>query len=322
MAPWPSARVRWLRSQANDAGKAEDDVVDGMTPAAGFAAKPIPARAGVGLKPEHYRDILEERPDIGWFEIHAENFMGAGGPPHHVLAAIRASYPISLHGVGLSIGSAGPLDLEHLARLRQLIVRYRPGLFSEHLAWSTHEGNYLNDLLPVPYSTETLIRVSEHVDQVQQALGCRMLLENPSTYVRFAESTMSELDFLASVVQRSGCGLLLDVNNVQVSAANHGFDPVAYLEAFPVEHVGEMHLAGYDAGIDDELKPLLIDTHDRPVVADVWSLYRLAIRRAGPIPTLIEWDSNIPAWSELAAEAAKAERIMTERRTNTHVVAV
>ena len=290
--------------------------MDGASPTARFADRLIPACAGVGLKPEHYRDILEGSPDIGWFEIHAENFMGAGGPPHHFLSAIRERYPLSLHGVGLSIGSAGDLDTGHLKRLRELVDRYRPGLFSEHLAWSSHDGAYLNDLLPLPYNAETLATVAKHVDQVQQALGCRMLLENPSTYVQFSESTLSELDFLTGVVKETGCGLLLDVNNVQVSAANHGFDPVAYLEAFPVEHVGEMHLAGYEATTDDEHKPLLIDTHDRPVIADVWNLYRLAIRRAGPIPTLIEWDSNVPAWAELSEEAAKAQKIMAERRTN------
>ncbi len=283
-----------------------------------FAEGPIPIATGVGLKLEHFRDIMNKAHDVPWFEIHAENFMGAGGPPHHMLSVIRDRYPISLHGVGLSIGSAADLDKDHLKRLRQLVAHYRPGLFSEHLAWSTHDGVYLNDLLPLPYNGETLATVAQHIDQVQQALGSQMLLENPSTYVRFDESTLSELDFLAGVVARTGCGLLLDVNNVQVSAVNHGFDPVAYLEAFPVEHVGEMHLAGYDAVEDGEKQPLLIDTHDRPVLADVWSLYKLAIRRAGPVPTLIEWDSNVPAWSELAAEAAKAERIMIERRTNTN----
>lgn len=281
-----------------------------------FAERPVPARAGVGLKPEHYQDIVSARPDIGWFEIHAENFMGAGGPPHHYLSAIREHYALSLHGVGLSIGSSGPLDRGHLVRLKLLIERYQPGLFSEHLAWSTHEGTYLNDLLPVPYNAETLARVSEHVDEVQQALGRQMLLENPSSYVRFSESTLSEIGFLASVVKATGCGLLLDVNNVQVSAVNHGFDPVAYLEAFPVEHVGEFHLAGYDAVMDEDEKPLLIDTHDRPVLANVWDLYRLAIRRAGPRPTLIEWDGDVPSWPVLFAEAQKAEQIVAERRSN------
>ena len=242
--------------------------------------------------------------------------MGAGGPPHHYLSAIREHYALSLHGVGLSIGSSGPLDRGHLVRLKLLIERYQPGLFSEHLAWSTHEGTYLNDLLPVPYNAETLARVSEHVDEVQQALGRQMLLENPSSYVRFSESTLSEIGFLASVVKATGCGLLLDVNNVQVSAVNHGFDPVAYLEAFPVEHVGEFHLAGYDAVMDEDEKPLLIDTHDRPVLANVWDLYRLAIRRAGPRPTLIEWDGDVPSWPVLFAEAQRAEQIVAERRSN------
>ena len=286
-----------------------------------FDDRPIPARAGVGLKPEHYSAILGTAPDIGWFEIHAENYMGAGGAPHHYLSEIRQAYPVSLHGVGLSIGSDAPLSRDHLARLKVLIDSYRPGLFSEHLAWSTHEGTYLNDLLPLPYNAETLARVGEHVDQVQQALGLQMLLENPSSYVRFAESSLSEIDFLAGIVKTTGCGLLLDVNNVQVSAANHGFDPAAYLEAFPMEAVGEIHLAGYEAQTGGDDPQLLIDTHDRPVLADVWDLYRLTIRRAGPRPTLVEWDSNIPAWPVLLAEADKAERIMAERRTNSHASA-
>ena len=285
-------------------------------PPAGFGEAPIPVCTGVGLKPEHYATVLSQRPKIGWFEIHAENYMGDGGSPHHYLAAIRELYPISLHGVGLSIGSSGPLDAAHLNRLKKLIELYRPGLFSEHLAWSTHEGAYLNDLLPLPYNSESLGRVCDHINEVQDVLGQRMLLENPSTYLRFSESTMGETDFLASIVARTGCGLLLDVNNVQVSAANHGFDPAGYVEAFPLEHVGEFHLAGYDAQTDEANQPLLIDTHDRPVMADVWELYRLAIRRAGPRPTLIEWDADIPAWPELEAEAHKADRILTERQAN------
>ena len=284
--------------------------------AANFADAPVPARAGVGLKPEHYADILAARADVGWFEVHAENYMGDGGPAHHYLSALRELYPLSLHGVGLSIGSDGPLDQRHLERLKWLIERYRPGLFSEHLAWSTHDGTYLNDLLPVPYNEETLARVARHIDEVQQILGRRMLLENPSTYLQFDESTLSEIDFLAAVVARTGCGLLLDVNNVQVSATNHGRDAAAYIEAFPIEHVGEIHLAGYDKVTDESAQPFLIDTHDRPVLADVWELYRLAIRRAGPRPTLIEWDANVPAWRELLAEAEKAEHIIAQRRTN------
>ncbi|MDH3661003.1 MAG: DUF692 domain-containing protein, partial [Alphaproteobacteria bacterium] len=202
----------------------------------------IPPCAGVGLKAEHYEAILRSRPDIGWFEIHAENYMGDGGPPHHFLEAIRERYPISLHGVGLSIGGDGPLDRDHLGRLKALNERYRPGLFSEHLAWSSHEGVYFNDLLPLPYTEETAGRVSDHIDQVQDALGRRMLLENPSTYLAFADSTMSELRFLETVAEKSGCGLLLDVNNVFVSATNQGYSPESYIDAFPLELVGEIHL--------------------------------------------------------------------------------
>ena len=197
----------------------------------------IPARGGVGLKAEHYRTIVESQPDIGFFEVHAENYMGAGGPPHRYLSAIRERYPLSLHGVGLSIGADRPLDWDHLQRLKQLIGRYAPGLFSEHLAWSSHDTGFLNDLLPVPYTTETLTRISEHIDQVQEALGRQMLLENPSTYLAFAESTYSEIDFIAEVVRRTGCGMLLDVNNVYVASTNQQWDPIAYIDAYPLAHV-------------------------------------------------------------------------------------
>lgn len=282
---------------------------------------PIPARAGVGLKAEHYSDILGSRPEIGWFEVHPENFMGAGGAPHHFLTLIREHYPLSLHGVGLSIGSSGPLDRGHLDRIAALVERYEPGLFSEHLAWSTHDGAYLNDLLPLPYTEETLQTVCEHVAQVQDHLNRRMLLENPSTTVRFAGSEMDEIAFLTEIVRRTGCGLLLDVNNVFVSSTNHGLDPVAYIDAFPVEHVGEIHLAGHAVTEDDAGAPLLIDAHDRRVIDTVWDLYARAIARAGPRPTLIEWDNDIPAWDVLFAEARQAERVMAERRTNTHAAA-
>ena len=280
----------------------------------GRIAAPVPARAGVGLKPEHYRDILENAPDIGWFEVHPENYMGAGGPPHHVLERVRARYPLSLHGVGLSIGGAGPLDGAHLARLKALADRYESGLFSEHLAWSTHEGAYLGDLLPLPYTLETLMHVAGHVDAAQTVIGRRMLIENPSTYVCFAHSEMSEIDFLSALAAQTGCGLLLDVNNVFVSAANHHYDAAAYIDAFPVEHVGEIHLAGHAEIEDDDGGPLLIDAHDRGVHGGVWRLYERAISRAGPVPTLIEWDSDIPAWPVLFEEAARAERIMADRR--------
>ncbi len=272
---------------------------------------PIPARAGVGLKADHFSEIIETRPDIGWFEIHAENYMGAGGPPHHFLGLIRETYPLSVHGVGLSIGSDAPLDQTHLTRLKAVCYRYEPGLFSEHLAWSTHEGACLNDLLPVPYTAETLGRVCGHIDEVQSFVGRRMLLENPSTYVRFESSEMSELDFLSEIARRTGCGLLLDVNNVYVSGTNHGYTPESYIDAFPMEHVGEIHLGGHDEDEDDAGERLLIDGHGTPVADPVWRLYGRAVARAGALPTLIERDSHIPAWPVLFAEAKRAEAIMT-----------
>lgn len=274
------------------------------------ASDAIPGRAGVGLKPEHHRAILETGPDVGWFEIHAENYMGAGGPPHRRLSEIRERYPLSLHGVGLSIGAARPLDRDHLQRLKQLNERYRPGLFSEHLAWSTHDSVFFNDLLPVPYNADSVARVSEHIDQVQETVGRRMLLENPSSYLAFVESTMSEIDFLTEVARRTGCGLLLDVNNVHVSATNQQMDAVAYLDAFPMELVGEIHLAGYAPEEDGKGAPLLIDTHDRPIDAYVWGLYEHTVALAGPVPTLVEWDNDVPEWPVLFAEARRADAVL------------
>lgn len=273
-------------------------------------AADLPNRAGVGLKAEHVDEILAERPDLGFFEIHAENYMGEGGPPHRRLEAIRAAYPLSLHGVGLSIGSPRPLDRDHLARLAALNKRYQPGIFSEHLAWSSHDAGYFNDLLPLPYTAETLATVVEHIDQAQEALGRQMLLENPSTYVVFAESAMAEVDFIAEIAKRSGCGLLLDVSNVLLSATNHGFDPAAYLDAFPLREVQEIHLAGFAEAADDSGWPLLIDAHDSPVRDQVWDLYRAVIRRRGPVPTLIEWDNDVPEWPILLAEARRAQIAM------------
>ena len=274
----------------------------------------IPARGGVGLKAEHYRTIVETLPDVGFFEVHAENYMGAGGPPHRYLSAIRERYPLSLHGVGLSIGADRPLDEDHLQRLKRLIERYRPGLFSEHLAWSSHDSSFLNDLLPVPYTAETLTRVIEHIDQVQNALRRQMLLENPSTYLAFAESTYSEIDFIAQVVRRTGCGLLLDVNNVYVASTNQEWDPIAYIEAYPLAHVQEIHIAGYTREADDKGRPLLIDTHNRPVEEIDWSLYAHAVTLIGPVPTLIEWDADVPDWPTLKREADRAEAIMLATR--------
>lgn len=270
----------------------------------------LPGRAGVGLKAEHYEQILAEQPAIGWFEVHAENYMGAGGPAHHYLERIRSEHPLSVHGVGLSIGTDGPLDRAHLERLKRVVDRYQPAAFSEHLAWSTHGGTYFNDLLPLPYTDETVARVSEHVDQVQSTLGRQMLLENPSTYVAFADSTMSEIEFLTQVVERSGCGLLLDVNNVYVSAVNHDYRPQDYIDAFPLACVGEIHLGGHARDQDDTGRPLLIDAHDRSVAKEVWALYRRVVARAGPLPTLIEWDNDVPAWPVLRAEARTADGVL------------
>ena len=273
-------------------------------------ASTLPGRAGIGLKSEHVAEILSAQPDLGFLEVHAENYMGAGGPPLKHLAALRALYPLSLHGVGLSIGSEAPLDTTHLARLADLMKRFEPQSFSEHLAWSTHDDLYLNDLLPVAYDRATLQRVCDHVDQVQSTLKRRMLLENPSTYLAFAKSTMDEVDFIAEVAQRTGCGLLLDINNVQVTSVNHNRDPFAYLDAFPVHAVGEIHLAGYAEDTDGAGDRVLIDAHDRAVGADVWSLYAHALSRCGAIATLIEWDNDVPALSVLLEEASKADTVL------------
>jgi uncharacterized protein (UPF0276 family) len=270
---------------------------------------PLPASAGVGFKPEHFDTIRRTRPRLGFFEVHAENYMGAGGLPHAQLSALRADFALSLHGVGLSIGGADDLNADHLARLRELCDRYQPDSFSEHLAWSSHGGDYLNDLLPLPYTDETLTQVCAHVAQVQDALGRQMLLENPSTYVLFEQSTIPETEFLAQVVRRTGCGLLLDVNNVFVSATNHRTDPLAYLSAFPLSAVAEVHLGGHDTEMLPS-GPLLIDAHGSPVADPVWSLYAHVLSRTGPLPTLIEWDNDLPPWSDLLAEAMRAQAML------------
>lgn len=270
----------------------------------------LPTRAGVGFKSRHFRDILAAAQPVGFFEIHAENYMGAGGPPHAQLGALRECYALSIHGVGLSIGSMQPLDRAHIGRLKSLCDRYAPESFSEHLAWSSHGDVYFNDLLPLPYTEETLARVAEHIDQVQTALGRRMLLENPSTYLRFADSTIPEAEFLDEIARQTGCGLLLDVNNVFVSAKNHGTQPTGYLDSFPLERVGEIHLGGHDEQADDAGAPLLIDAHGSPVADPVWELYADVIARTGPLPTLVEWDNNVPDWATLRAEAVAAQAIL------------
>ena len=270
----------------------------------------LPRRAGIGLKNEHAADLLRDRPPVGFLEIHAENYMGAGGPPHHLLKGLRETYPLSVHGVGLSIGGVDDLDGSHLDRLAALIERYEPQSFSEHLAWSTHAGVYFNDLLPIAYDDAALNRVIRHVQQTQERLRRPMLLENPSTYVAYAHSDWSETDFLAEIARRTGCGLLLDVNNFLVSCINHGRDADAYLDAFPMWAVGEMHLAGYAESVDSLGARLLIDAHGSAVADDVWSLFRRAAARLGPMPTLIEWDNDVPELPVLLSEARAADAIL------------
>ncbi|MGY3452028.1 MNIO family bufferin maturase [Bradyrhizobium sp. USDA 4353] len=289
------------------------------------APEPMPLRfppfvggvAGTCFKHEHLPAILAEPPQRGFFEVHAENYMGAGGPPHRALERLRRDHALSLHGVCMSIGGSAPVDRDHLARFRALVARYQPTLVSEHLAWSTHATSFFNDLLPLPYTSATLARVCEHIDQVQEAIRRPILLENPATYVTFRNSTISETDFLRSVTQRTGCGLLLDVNNVFVSATNHGFAARDYLNDFPLERVGEIHLAGHAAQRGEDGDVLLIDSHDGPVADAVWKLFEIVIARCGPLPTLVEWDSKIPEWHVLKAEATAAQRILDEAAGST-----
>lgn len=283
-----------------------------MTAAKTVTLRSLPARSGVGLKPEHFRAIVETWPDLGFFEVHAENYMVAGGPFHHFLTRIRERYPLSIHGVGLSIGSEGPLDGAHLDRLAALLDRYQPESFSEHLAWSSHGSVFLNDLLPMPYHRATLDRVCRHIDRVQSRLKCTLLLENPATYVEFESSTMGETEFIGEVLRRTGCGLLLDINNAYVSCTNHGRDAHAYVRALPLDRVGEIHLAGFARDTDAAGDPLLIDSHGSPVDRAVWDLYAYALTLAGPRPTLIERDNDIPAFAVLAAEARQAELIVED----------
>lgn len=270
----------------------------------------LPHAPGVGYKPQHFGDLLENPGSVEWLEVHAENYMGAGGRPIAQLRHLTTRFALSVHGVGLSIGGEGRLDPEHLQRLKHLVGWSKPASFSEHLAWSTHDGAFLNDLLPLPYTKKTLRRVADHIDEVQEVVGRRMLLENPSSYLAFDESTFEETDFLREIAARTGCGLLLDVNNVFVSATNLGTDPISYIDAFPLDLVGEIHLAGHDEDHDDHGKPLLIDSHGREVAEPVWSLYEYVVQKSGARPSLIEWDNDVPDWPVLEAEAARAARIL------------
>lgn len=272
-------------------------------PAAG-----LPLACGIGLKPQHVNELVQQPADIGFVEIHAENYLVAGGPFHQHLTRIREHYALSVHGVSMSIGGAHAPDREHLKSVSQLMARYGAAQFSEHLAWSGHHPSYLNDLLPFPYTPASLQRVCEHIDQAQEALGQAILVENPATYVSFVQTEYSETDFIGEVLNRTGCGLLLDVNNAWISAQNHGRDAVAYVKQLPMNRVGEIHLAGHNTEQDSLGAPLLIDSHDRRVSEEVWALYRLVIELAGPKPTLIEWDQNVPELAVLLDEAHLASQ--------------
>lgn len=269
------------------------------------------AKAGIGLRAPHYLDVLARRPKVGFLEVHSENYFGDGGAPLDYLDRLRADYPVSLHGVGLSLGSADPLSQTHLAKLKSLVARFEPFAVSEHLCWSSIGGAHFNDLLPLPYTDEALAHVCTRINEVQATLGYTILIENVSSYLRFRHSTIPEWDFLAEVSRRTDCGILLDVNNIYVSARNHGFDPEIYINAIPGESVGEIHLAGHTVRKFDEGE-LLIDTHDALVSEPVWNLYRHTIGRIGTKPTLIEWDANLPPLRVLVSEAAQADRIANE----------
>lgn len=268
-------------------------------------ASALPPASGIGLRAPHVRHVLDARPPVPWFEIHSENYFADGGPTLAALDRIRVDYPVSMHGVGLSLGSPDPLDREHLRKLARLAARIAPALVSEHLCWSGVGGRHYNDLLPLPYTEEALDHVCARVLAVQEALGRTIAVENVSSYYAFPESTIAECEFVAAVAARTGCALLVDVNNIYVNARNHGIDAQAYLAAIPPAAVAEIHLAGFDAS-----GPIVIDTHGAPVAPEVWSLYEDAIARFGPVPTLIEWDTDIPAFAVLEREAATAQRVL------------
>ena len=266
----------------------------------------IPARAGIGLRFTHHQAVLEERPDVPWMEVHTENYMGGGTAPA-CLDSIRRDYPIALHGVGLSFGSADGIDLNHLERIREVVRRFEPGLISEHLSWSTIGGAYLADLLPLPMTEEALEVVCRHVEQTQAHLQRQILVENPSSYLQYTHSSVPEWEFIAAIAGRTGCGILCDVNNIYVSSCNHGWDPSVYLAALPPDAIGEIHLAGHTIRRLENGDLLRIDDHGARVAPDVWALYDEALARFGPRPTLIEWDNNVPPLAVLLEEAARAD---------------
>lgn len=272
----------------------------------------IHANAGTGLRAQHYRELLDSLPSVGWLEVHSENYFGAGGKPLHYLSRLREHYPLSLHGVGLSLGSTDPLDATHLRQLRRLVDRFEPWFVSEHLSWSSAGGLHLHDLVPLPYTDEALDHLCSRIDCVQDRLGREILIENVSSYLCYDHSTMPEWEFLAAVARRTGCGVLLDVNNVYVSACNHGFDAWEFIRGIPGEAVREIHLAGFTRNRFDDGE-ILIDTHDRRVCDDVWRLFARTIRRIGARPTLIEWDTDLPALNVLLDEARTAQRLLDGR---------
>jgi hypothetical protein len=271
----------------------------------------IPTKAGIGLRFPHHQAVLDTRPEAAWFEAHIENYMG-GGTSLRYLETIRRDYPLSLHGVGLSLGSAEEIDAAHLERVRRVVERIEPGLVSEHLSWSVVGGAYLADLLPLPMTEEALTVVCRHVDQAQAGLNRRLLIENPSTYLRFRHSTIPEWEFLSRVAERTGCGILCDVNNIYVSACNHGWDAATYLAALPPTAVGEIHLAGHAVKELDAGKTLRIDDHGSRVTPAVWALYAEALVTFGPVPTLIEWDTDVPPLEVLLEEATRASGVLEE----------
>lgn len=269
----------------------------------------IPASAGIGLRFQHHRALLEEKPALAWLEVHSENYMG-GGKPLMYLEAIRRDYPLSLHGVGLSLGSADGLNERHLARLARLVARFEPGLVSEHVAWSASGGRHFADLLPLPFTEEALAIVCRNVEVAQDYLGRRILVENASSCLRYRHSTMPEWEFIAAIAERTGCGLLCDVNNIFVSACNHGLDARRYLRALPRERIGEIHLAGHRLQQFDDGRSIRIDDHGSRVSREVWALYAEALALFGRVPTLVEWDTEVPALAVLLEEAAQAQRLM------------
>jgi len=273
--------------------------------------QPVPARAGIGLRAQHHAAVIAARPDVGWLEVHSENHFAPAGAAHAALDTIRANYPISLHGVGLSLGATDPLDRAHLAELAAAIDRYQPALVSEHLCWGIAGGRHTNDLLPMPYTREALKHIAARIGAAQDALGVPLLIENVSSYLEFRHAEMTEWEFLAALAREAGCGLLLDVNNIYVSSRNHGFDPLDYLNALPRTAVREIHLAGHSTRRVGG-RELLIDTHDARVCDDVWTLYAAALARFGRQPTLIEWDTDLPELAVLVAEAHRADRIAGE----------